>query len=278
MIRTSSLVVALLVVAFWSGFGNAMESSFADLDRIIDAGQLVVALPRRDNPPYVIEVEGQKLQGFDVWLARKLAAALQVDLQLDRTRTSSDELIDLVAAGKADLALGGILVSARRAMKVHFSRPYIRAAPGWLLNRRNTVSFHTACPTFEEMKKLIEEPNQVALQKGSWVEESARQLAPKGVPKLFDDPLKQFDAVLAGNVAVSIQTEAQARYLLHKRPSARIKIRLCLGGARSHLVAIAVRPDAPDLLRWVNTFLQVNLIDLTAEELLKFGEQEKLWP
>lgn len=110
MIRTSSLVVALLVVAFWSGFGNAMESSFADLDRIIDAGQLVVALPRRDNPPYVIEVEGQKLQGFDVWLARKLAAALQVDLQLDRTRTSSDELIDLVAAGKADLALGGILV------------------------------------------------------------------------------------------------------------------------------------------------------------------------
>ena len=43
-------------------------------------------------------------------------------------------------------------------------------------------------------------------------------------------------------------------------------------------MAIAVRPDAPDLLRWVNTFLQVNLIDLTAEELLKFGEEEKLWP
>ena len=28
---------------------------------------------------------------------------------------------------------------------------------------------------------------------------------------------------------------------------------------------------------WVNTFHQVRLIDMTAEELLKFGEQEKLW-
>jgi polar amino acid transport system substrate-binding protein len=199
-------------------------------------------------------------------------------LQLDRTGSSSDELIDLVAAGKADLALGGILVSARRAMKVHFSRPYIREAPSWLLNRRSTLSFHSTCPTLEEMIKLIGKPNQVALQKGSPAEEIARQLAPKGVPKLFDDPLKQFDAVLAGDVLVSIQSEAQARYLLQKKPSAQIKIRLCLGSARSRPVAIAVRPDAPDVLRWVNTFLQVNLIDLTAEELLKFGEQEKLWP
>jgi ABC-type amino acid transport substrate-binding protein len=114
--------------------------------------------------------------------------------------------------------------------------------------------------------------------KGSRVEETARRLAPKGVPKLFNDSFKQFDAVLAGDVSVSIHTEAQARYLLHKNTGARIKIRLCLGGARSFLVAIAVRPDAPDLLRWVNTFLQVRLIDMTAEELLKFGEQEKLWP
>jgi len=237
-----------------------------------------VALPRLDNPPYVIEVKGKELQGFDVWLARQLAAALEIDLQLDRTGTSSDELIDLVAAGKADLALGGILISSRQALKVRFSRPYIREAPSWLLSRRRTLSFHSTCPTLAEMRKLGEEPNQVALQKGSRVEETAHQQAPKGVPKLFNDPLKQFDAVLSGDVSVSIHTEAQARYLLHKNPGARIKIRLCLGGARSFLVAIAVRPDAPDLLRCVNTFLQVRLIDMTAEELLKFGEQEKLWP
>jgi polar amino acid transport system substrate-binding protein len=278
MIRTSSLAAALLVVAFWSGFGNALESSFPDLERIIDAGKLVVALPRIENPPYVIEGQGQELQGFDVWLARQLAAALEVDLQLDRTGASSAELIDLVAAGKADLALGGILVSALQAMKVRFSRPYIREAPSWLLNRRSTLFFQSTCPTLEEMRKLIEEPNKVALQKGSRVEETARRMAPKGVPRLFDDPLKQFDAVLAGDILVSIHTEAQARYLLHKKPSARIKIHLCLGGARSYLVAIAVRPDAPDLLRWVNTFLEARLIDMTAEELLKFGEQEKLWP
>jgi hypothetical protein len=139
-------------------------------------------------------------------------------LQLDRTGASSDELIDLVAAVKADLALGGILASARQALKVHFSRPL-----------------------------------------------SARHLV---FPKHLSD--------LGGDVLVSIHTEAKARYMLHKMPSARIKIRMCLGGARSYLVAIAVRHDAPDLLRWVNTFLQVRLIDMTADELLKFGEQEKL--
>ncbi len=277
MIRTG-LIVALLIAALWGRGGDAAETSFADLDRIIGAGRLVVALPALERPPYVVDVEGQEPQGVDAWLARQLAAALEVELQLDRTATSSDELVDLAAAGTADLALGGILVTARRALQVRFSRTYIREAPSLLLHRRDSMPFHSTCPTLAEITGLLAEPDQVALQKGSQTEAIVRQLAPDAVPKLFDDPLEQFAAVLAGDVLLSIHTEAQSRYLLHQQPSARIQIRSCLGGARSYLVAIAVRPDAPDLLRWVDTFLEVELIDLTAEELLQFGEREKLWP
>lgn len=277
MIRTVGLIVAL-VVAFWSRGGDAAETGFADLDRIIGAGRLVVALPALERPPYVVDVDGQEPQGVDPWLARQLAAALEVELQLDRSATSSDQLVDLVAAGNADLALGGILVTARRALEVRFSRPYVREAPSLLLHRRDTMPFHSTCPTLSEITGLLAEPDQVALQKGSQTEAIVHQLVPDAAPKLFDDPLEQFAAVLAGDVLVSIHNEAQSRYLLHQQPSARIQIRSCLGGARSHLVAIAVRPDAPDLLRWVDTFLEVELIDMTAEELLQFGEREKLWP
>ena len=273
-----SVVVALLLVTLPSRGADAAETSFADLDRIIDAGRLVAALPAYDRPPYVIDVEDHEPQGFDPWLAGQLAAALEVELQLDRSATSSDELVGLVAAGKVDLALGGILVNARRALQVLFSRPYIREASSLLLHRRDTMPFHGTCPTLAEITELLAEPDQVAMQKGGQNEALARRLVPDAAPKLFDDPLKQFAAVLAGDVLISVHNEAQSRYLLRQQPGARIKVRSCLSGARSHLVAIAVRPDAPDLLRWVNTFLEVELIDLTAEELLEFGELEELWP
>lgn len=278
MKRTIGLIVALFVTLFSNRYAHTAESSFADIERIIEAGHLVVALPVLARPPYVVDVEGQQFQGFDLWLARKLAAALGVELQLDRTAKSPDELVNLVAVGKADLALGGIFMTARQALKVRFSRPYVREAPSLLLHRRETMPFHGTCPTLEEITDLLVKPNQVAVQKGSKVEAIARQLAPDAAPRLFDDPVKQFAAVVAGDVLVSIHNEAQSRYLLHQHPSARIRIRSCLGGARSLLVGIAVRPDAPDLVRWINTFLAVELIDLNAEELLQFGQREKLWP
>ena len=272
------VVVALLVAALPSNGADAAETSFADLDRIIGAGRLEVALPAYDRPPYVVDVAGQEPQGFDPWLARQLAAALEVELQVDRSATSSDELVGLVAAGKVDLALGGILVNARRALQVLFSRPYIREASSLLLHRRDTMPFHGTCPSLADITELLAEPDHVAMQKGGHNEALARRLVPDAAPKLFDDPLAQFAAVLAGEVLISVHNEAQSLYLLHQQPGARIKVRTCLSAARSHLVAIAVRPDAPDLLRWVNTFLEVELIDLTAEELLEFGEREELWP
>ncbi len=278
MIRAVGLIVALLITAFVGRGGHTAETNFADIARIMEADRLVVALPTLARPPYVVDVEGEMPQGFDLWLARELAAALGVELQLDRTAVSSDELVDLVAAGTADLALGGIFVTARRALTVLFTRPYVREAPSLLLHRRDAMPFHSTCPTLDEITDLLVEPDQVAVQKGSQPEAIARRLEPDAKPKLFDDPAEQFTAVLAGDVLISVHNEAQSRYLLHKQPSAHIKIRSCLGGARSLLVAIAVRPDAPNLLHWVETFLDVELIDLTAEELLQFGEREKLWP
>ncbi|MDJ0972289.1 MAG: transporter substrate-binding domain-containing protein [Kiloniellales bacterium] len=278
MIRALCLAATIMTMGFWGHGGYAAESGFADLNRIIGVGRLVVALPARQRPPYVVDVEGQEPQGFDPWLARRLAEVLKVELQLDRSAKSSDDLVDLVAAGKADLALGGLLVTAERAMQVRFTRPYIREAPTLLLHRRDTMPFHDTCPTLDEITEVLAKPGQVALQNGSRAEAIARELVPDAAPKLYDDPHQQFDAILAGEVLISVHTEAQSRYLLRQQPSARIQVRSCLGGARSYLVAIAVRPDMPDLQRWLDTFLEVELIDLTAEELLQFGEREELWP
>ena len=140
------------------------------------------------------------------------------------------------------------------------------------------MPFHDTCPNLDEITEVLAKPGQVALQKGSRAEAIARKLVPDAAPRLYDDPHQQFDAILAGEVLISVHTEAQSRYLLHKQPSARIQVRSCLSGARSYLVAIASHPDSPDLQRWLDTFLEVELIDLTAEELLQFGEREELWP
>ena len=72
-------------------------------------------------------------------------------------------------------------------------------------------------------------------------------------------------AVRQGKIAFTIQGEIPARALLHEHPAASIQLRLCVLEARPDHVAIAVRPDAPGLARWIDVFLQERSVFYDAE-------------
>jgi len=224
-----------------------------DLKAIMDRGKLIVALGSEDMAPVVSTDAAGALSGFDVDLARALARLLGVEPVFRREARSPDQVVAAVARGEADLGMHLLSVTAERAKHVLFTRPYTRQAIAALVNRKRAVALDGRCPA--DIRALARQPGLIGIQRQSatagWFQE--------GVPdaKLQEfDRLEEFlEAVHAGKVLLAVQGEIGARRLLHEQPAASIHLQLCVLDTRPDSIAIAVRPDAPGLARWIDAFL-----------------------
>ena len=83
-------------------------------------------------------------------------------------------------------------------------------------------------------------------------------------------------AVTTGKLLASTQGEVAARYYLHTNPYANIRLKLCEGIGIDH-IGIAVRPDAPDLVGWINVLLDDRGINFDAEVIIH-QDPERILP
>jgi len=104
--------------------------------RIQGKGTLVVATLKNDLPPFIWtnEVTGE-LQGLDVELAKSFAAGLGVSPVFLRTAETCDDVIASVASREADIGIGAISWTPRRASKVLFAKPYLKLKYALFANR-----------------------------------------------------------------------------------------------------------------------------------------------
>ena len=133
------LVLALLAAQVQASSQQGLQTEVGrllapDISRIVKRGELVVALTTTDTEPFFFVREG-RLQGVDIELAEKIGSALGVPVRFDRSPKTHDEVIHHVAIGRADLGVGKLARTLKRAQSVVFSVPYIKLEHGLLINR-----------------------------------------------------------------------------------------------------------------------------------------------
>ncbi len=247
---------------------------FPDLQRVMDSGKLVVALGGDGVATMVGTDAAGALTGFDVDLARALAGQLGVEPEFRRQARTPDQIVAAVARGEADIGMALLSATAERAKHVLFTRPYTKQAIAALVNRKRAVPLRGRCPSIADIRALARKPGQIGVQRESamvgWIREGipdAKLLEYAGLDGLFD-------AGRAGKVLLTIQGEIGARRLLHAHPAASIQLDLCVLATRPDPIAIAVRPDAPGLVRWIDAFLLERSVFYDAEVL---GRYEGPW-
>src|SRR6185295_8633056 len=104
-------LVALALAALASA-APAQESS---LDAVMKAGTLRACTPG-DYKPFSFQRADGAFEGLDVDLAQSLATAMGAKLEL--VKTSWANLLPDFAAGKCDVAIGGISVTTERQKRV----------------------------------------------------------------------------------------------------------------------------------------------------------------
>ena len=72
---------------------------------------------------------------------------------------------------------------------------------------------------------------------------------------VFETESDLHNALEADKLLAGLGAEIELRQLFALHPAARIKLKLCLVGEQKDQIAIAVRPDAPNLVTWIDIVL-----------------------
>ena len=85
---------------------SSQPASTRDLQSIIEAKVLRVAVTQFDLPGFHAQRPDGTLVGAEIELAQQIAQALGVGVQFIKDADSFDAVVDLVASGKADIGIG----------------------------------------------------------------------------------------------------------------------------------------------------------------------------
>ena len=179
IIAVFALVLALILTA--SALADATART---LDEIKADGTLKIGV-FSDKKPFVYIDENGEYQGYDVYLARRLAEDLGVELEL--VSVDAPNRVEYLQSAKVDIILANFTVTAERAEVVDFALPYMKVALG-------VVSPDSALITdVEELKGKT-----LIVSKGTTAETFFTENYPEVELLKFDSYTEAYNALLDG--------------------------------------------------------------------------------
>ncbi|BDP42420.1 amino acid ABC transporter substrate-binding protein [Deinococcus aetherius] len=146
--------------------------------------------------PFEFKGPGGEVQGFDIDIARALAADLGVRLEV-RPVGFGALMPQAVTSGRVDMAMSGITITPERAKVVSFSAPYYRSAQVFIVRGGNPGKF--SWPGDVKGKTIGVQANTT----GQYV--AGDVLKPRGATiKVYDDFAAGLADVKAGRIAALI--------------------------------------------------------------------------
>ncbi|MEU6961507.1 transporter substrate-binding domain-containing protein [Streptomyces chrestomyceticus] len=142
-------------------------------------------------------------RGVDVSMARDLARSL--DAKPKYVPTTWAKLIDDLAAGRCDIAMGGVSITLPRARKAAFSEPV----------RRDGKTPIVRCADQDKYRTLdeIDHPGvTVIVNPGGTNEQFARSVIKRATIKPHPDNTTIFDEIIAGRADVMMTDASETRY------------------------------------------------------------------
>lgn len=242
-----------------------------DMRRIIERGELIVAMPKFDSPPFFFERDG-RVQGIDARLAEELAGQLQVKVRFHRSAGSFNEVVSVVARGEADVGISKLSLTLTRAKLIRFSDPYV--------NLRHALAVHRAriaeIARHRDLPSVIRNfPGSIGVLANTSYVDYARQNFPAAKIVEFSDWEHLTQALKNGQIDSAYRDEFEIKRIMRQDPRNSLTLRtVTLTDTRDSL-AMAVRHDAGQLLALINIFLARRMSTLSVDEILNLAEDPR---
>lgn len=273
MKNISILLFVLLTIG--PGYSSDYSNLPPDIRVIKERGYIIVSMYYKDVKPFMFHDDKGNFIGHEVELAKHIASTLGVECRFDRSPKTFNGIVELVAEGKADMAISLLSRTLKRAELVRFSKPYIILRPTLLISRLSASRYEL------NPEKPIESLGglelHIAEKRGTSYVGKAATLFPGSDIVEYEEWEEAIDAVLDHDnpAEVVIRDEIGIKNYISEFPDKSIDLQMiALEDERyQDPLAIAVNRDAVNLQAWLNLYFDQFGITGSADNLLAPYEQ-----
>jgi polar amino acid transport system substrate-binding protein len=225
--------------------GNATAR---DLQDVLNSGTLRVGVTL--FAPWAARAGDGELVGFEVDVARQLAADLGVKAQL--LPYDVDRLVPALESGEIDIIAAGLTITPERALHVNFSNPYAESGIGLATHVERTANV-------TDIKALDSDTITIAAVENSVGVQLARRLWPRARVQVFPSVEAAGEALVAGEVHGYVEDEPVPTFLALEHPGV-----VDVPTGRPLLASpagFAVNKGDPDFLAFLNAWITARQTD-----------------
>ncbi|MDX1301542.1 transporter substrate-binding domain-containing protein [Photobacterium sp.] len=242
------LLTAFLAILTLTAGSSALAADKSTLVDIKERGTLRVGLST--FVPWAMRDKQGELIGFEVDVARRLAE--DAGLKVEFIPTAWDGIIPALLAGKFDVIIGGMSITAQRNMSVLFTSPYAHSGVQLAANKE-IAGDKTTIADYNKRSVTL------AVRRGAFTVQTAKKYFPKAKLRQFDDDAQAFQEVLNGNahaVLASSPKPEQMTIQYNEKLHIPLTERLSRGSE-----AFALRHGEHDLLNFFNNWILLRTED-----------------
>jgi len=236
------LLITVLLVAVPAMMIAAPARADSTLDKILKEKKLRVAIDVA-NPPFGVLDKAGEPDGSDVAVARQMAKDMGAELEF--VQVPSTGRIPALLAGRADVTIASISVTADRAKAVMYCNP--NGALQIVIFGPQSVAIKTPADLAGK---------RIGITRATLEEATVPKMASAGTDIVwFDDIGATIQALLSGQVDAVAMTSFAGKTVADGNPDKHIETKLLVTTA---FYGPIVRHDDFELRQWINTWLFLN--------------------
>ena len=214
------------------------------LDDILERGTLRVGMEPGYMPFEMTNKKGEII-GFDVDMAKRIAKAMGVELEL--VSTAWDGIIPALITKKFDIIMSGMTLTQERNLKISFADPYIVIGQSILVDKK-------LAGEIKSYKDLNDPKFTVTSKLGTTGEQAIKRLIPKATYKSFEVESEAALEVLTGKADATIYDLPFCATFMAQQGAGKL---IFLDEPFTYEpLAWAIRKGDPDFMNWLNNFLR----------------------
>jgi polar amino acid transport system substrate-binding protein len=195
--------------------------------------------------PWAMHDKDGNLAGFEIDVAKKLARDLGVKPEFHPTPFR--DLIPDLLAGKYDIIVSGLSISAERALKVDFSNPYNETDVKLIASAKSPAAAETKLEAFDK------ESIKIGVLEGSTAEDMAGVVLPNAQIIDYTDSGEAFNDLVDGKLDAAVADSPRPDIVAHLFPD-KVKC-LCDIALSTYPAAFAVPRGDVEFVNFLNAWI-----------------------
>lgn len=262
-------IALALCVGLWSPPALAQSPArpglARDLQSVVGAKALRVAVTRFDLPSFHARGADGTLLGPEIEMARQIGRALGVRVEFLHQAESFDSVVDFVAVGRADIGISKWSQTYNRLKRVRFSEPYVTLRHAMLFNR---VAISRAAGGRPPEAVLQKYKGRIGVIAGSAYVDFAQRNFPEASVVEARNWYAAIESLLGGQVDALYRGEFEIRRVLKNIPALNVQLGSAVIVDQNALLSIVICDKCAKLQQFINYHIAMNRGAFTLKELL----------